>query len=79
VSLTSIKVNLNKRFMLQMAFNKKLRWNAPIVLIILAFWVQLSTPKVRLLHPVSFGVVRSSSISVNLPKYMENIGYPATD
>jgi hypothetical protein len=62
-----------------MAYNKKLRWNGPFVLIMLAFWVQLSSPKVRLLHPVSFGVVRSSSISVNLTRYMENIGYPATD
>jgi hypothetical protein len=62
-----------------MAYNKKLRLNAFIHFIFISIFIKIVELKVNLLYPVSFGVVRYSSVSVSLTQYMQNIGYPNID
>lgn len=50
--------------------------NLTIILLIL---LKLVISKVDIIYPISFAVVRHSSISVNLTMYMNNIGFPSTD
>ena len=47
--------------------------------IILVFLIKIVLSKVDIIYPISFAVVRHSSISVNLTTYMNNIGFPSTD
>jgi hypothetical protein len=49
--------------------------NLLFILIILILKISL-TNSVRLLYPISFGIIRFSSLNHNLTTYMNSIGYP---
>ena len=62
-----------------MAYNKMLETSGFAILLIIGLVKQVAESRVNLLFPISFGVVRYSSLSGNLTSYMQNIGYPSID